>query len=177
MGILGGDLFNNDGRNRASEYDMLLKDFSNVYDEYDNHGNLTNRTMNELRKAPSLDSFLQGYDAMDRNSLTPVVSSGLFQGLQEYTVRLVSRLIEFRENVSYAITHLVPVSDAYIVSQSWYREMVIESLQHNVHYPIIPIPMENVFTSRLVYTDGVATGELDPACAGCLGKRQVMTTM
>lgn len=121
MGILGGDLFNNDGRNRALEYDMLLKDFSNVYDEYDNHGNLTNRTMNELRKAPSLDSFLQGYDAMDRNSLTPVVSSGLFQGLQEYTVRLVSRLIEFRENVSvcyhpscpcerclYSITVLVP---------------------------------------------------------------------
>ena len=177
MGILGGDLFNNDGRNRASEYDTLLKDFSNVYDKYDNHGDLTNRTMDELRTAPSLDAFLQGYDTMDRNSLIPVVSSGLFQGLQEYTVRLVSRLIEFRENVSYAITHLVPVSDAYVVSQSWYQEMVIESLQHNVHYPIIPIPTENVFTSRLVYTDGVATGELDPACAGCLGKQQVMTTM
>lgn len=133
--------------------------------------------MSDLRSAPSLDAFLQGYDAMDRNSLKPVVSAGLFKGLQEYTVRLVSRLIEFRENVSYGITHLVPVSDAYVVSQSWYREMVIESLQHNVHYPIIPIPSENVFTSSVVFKEGVATGELDPACAGCLGKQQVMKSM
>lgn len=130
--------------------------------------------MKELETAPSVEAFLRGYDEMDRKSLKPVVESGLFSGLKEYSVRLVSRLVEFRDNVSFGITHLAPSSDTYVVSQSWYREMVVESLQHNVHYPTIPIPAQNVFSSQLVYKDGVATGELDAACAGCLGKERTM---
>lgn len=133
--------------------------------------------MKELETAPSVEAFLRGYDEMDRKSLKPVVESGLFSGLKEYSVRLVSRLVEFRDNVSFGITHLAPSSDTYVVSQSWYREMVVESLQHNVHYPTIPIPAQNIFSSQLVYKDGVATGELDAACAGCLGKERTMQSM
>lgn len=115
---------------------------------------------------------------MDVDSLEPVVKAGLFAGLKMYTVKLVSRLVEFRENVAYAINHLVPLKDAYIVSQSWYKEMVIESLQHNVHYPVIPLPATNVYTSRVVYDEnGVGTGELAADCGGCLGKKRVMMNM
>lgn len=115
---------------------------------------------------------------MDVDSLEPVVKAGLFTGLKMYTVKLVSRLVELRENVSYAINHLVPLKDAYIVSQSWYKEMVIESLQHNVHYPVIPLPATNVYTSRVVYDEhGVGTGELAADCGGCLGKKRVMMNM
>ncbi|KAK8806716.1 hypothetical protein WA588_005519 [Blastocystis sp. NMH] len=167
VGVQGGDLFNNDGRCRVQEYQDLYEKFSEVY----------KTTMKELETAPSVEAFLRGYDEMDRKSLKPVVESGLFSGLKEYSVRLVSRLVEFRDNVSFGITHLAPSSDTYVVSQSWYREMVVESLQHNVHYPTIPIPAQNVFSSQLVYKDGVATGELDAACAGCLGKERTMQSI
>ena len=71
--------------------------------------------MKELETAPSVEAFLRGYDEMDRKSLKPVVESGLFSGLKEYSVRLVSRLVEFRDNVSFGITHLAPSSDTYVV--------------------------------------------------------------
>ena len=122
---------------------------------------------------------MKGYHAMDVDSLQPVIDAGLFKGLKEYTVQLVSRLVDFRDNVSYTVNHLVSSLDqAYVVSQSWYKGMVIESLQHNVHYPTIPLPTENVRCSRVVFDEeGVATGDLAPDCGGCLGKQRVMMSM
>ena len=117
-----------------------------------------------LLSSPSLESFFRGYNALDADSLIPVVKSGLFRGLRRDLVRLTGRLVDFRGGALEFVR--AKNVETWIVSQSWYAEMVAESL--------IPagIPSSRVVSSRLVYNrGGTAGGALDPLCGGCLAKR------
>lgn len=111
-----------------------------------------------------MESFFRGYNALDRDSLIPVVKSGLFRGLRRDLVRLTGRLADFRGGaLEFVRTKNV---ETWIVSQSWYGEMVAEALRP------AGVSAEHVITSRLVYgPDGTAGGALDARCGGCLAKR------
>lgn len=111
-----------------------------------------------------MESFFRGYNALDRDSLIPVVKSGLFRGLRRDLVRLTGRLADFRGGaLEFVRTKNV---ETWIVSQSWYGEMVAEALRPT------GVSAEHVITSRLVYgPDGTAGGALDARCGGCLAKR------
>ena len=111
-----------------------------------------------------MEAFFRGYNALDRDSLIPVVKSGLFRGLRRDLVRLTGRLADFRGGaLEFVRTKNV---ETWIVSQSWYGEMVAEALRP------AGVSAEHVITSRLVYgPDGTAGGALDARCGGCLAKR------
>ena len=94
----------------------MFVDFSREFDE----------KFPALLSSPSLESFFRGYNALDADSLIPVVKSGLFRGLRRDLVRLTGRLVDFRGGALEFVR--AKNVETWIVSQSWYAEMVAESL-------------------------------------------------
>ena len=111
-----------------------------------------------LFASPDLEAFFRGYNALDRDSLLPVVKSGLFRGLRRDLVRLTGRLVDFRGG---AVEFLrAQTAETWVVSQSWYAEMVAEALRP------AGVPPQRVVSSRLLYgADGTAGADSTRAAA------------
>ena len=157
MGIRAGNLFTEDTMERP----QLYRDLYSLYSIRYTH------VMHSILDSQNLHEFLQRYNDLDVSSLDPVVSSGIFRNLRRVAVRLTGRLIDLRCGaIPFISAH---PDDTWVISQSWYNEMVCESLRKS------GIDATHVITSSLVYdADNCATGALDARCGGCLQKKKQM---
>lgn len=164
MGLRGNELFFKDSLDRQALYQSLLKAYKSTYQTQ----------FDSLLQCDTLEEFLKGYDAIDYDCLKPCEDSGLFKGLKRYAVGLTGRLVELVENANYFLRHQPPRS-LYVVSQSWYNEMVVNCLCDNVWQGPFTVFPSHVFSSSLEYdAQGVATGKLVKLCGGCEHKKAVM---
>ena len=114
---------------------------------------------------------------MDYDCLQPVEEAGLFKGLQKHKVGITGRLIDLSLNASFFLQH-EDMNTLYIVSQSWYREMLQMCLCQNPFEGNLHILPSHIYSSSLVYDDtGKATGQLDKLCGGCNHKAAVMKSL
>ena len=167
MGLRGNELFFKDSIDRQALYHELLVAYKSTYQgQFD-----------ALLQNDTLSGFLKGYDAIDYDCLKPCEDSGLFKGLRRYAVGLTGRLIDLAENAPYFLQHEQSRS-LYVVSQSWYNDMIVNCLCDSVWHSMLNVLPSHVFSSSLKYdADGVATGELDKCCGGCEHKRDVMNSI
>ena len=87
---------------------------------------------------------------------------------------LTGRLVDLAENAPYFLQH-ERARSLYVVSQSWYNDMIVNCLCDSVWHGALNVLPGHVFSSSLVYdAQGVATGALDKRCGGCEHKREVM---
>ena len=164
VGLRGNELFFKDSLDRQALYQELLAAYKSTYQgQFD-----------ALLQNDTLSGFLKGYDAIDYDCLKPCEDSGLFKGLRRYAVGLTGRLVDLAENAPYFLQH-ERARSLYVVSQSWYNDMIVNCLCDSVWYGALNVLPTHVFSSSLVYdAQGVATGALDKRCGGCEHKREVM---
>lgn len=164
VGLRGNELFFKDSLDRQALYQELLAAYKSTYQgQFD-----------ALLQNDTLSGFLKGYDAIDYDCLKPCEDSGLFKGLRRYAVGLTGRLVDLAENVPYFLQH-ERARSLYVVSQSWYNDMIVNCLCDSVWHGALNVLPSHVFSSSLVYdAQGVATGALDKRCGGCEHKREVM---
>ena len=164
VGLRGNELFFKDSLDRQALYQELLAAYKSTYQgQFD-----------ALLQNDTLSGFLKGYDAIDYDCLKPCEDSGLFKGLRRYAVGLTGRLVDLAENAPYFLQH-ERARSLYVVSQSWYNDMIVNCLCDSVWHGALNVLPGHVFSSSLVYdAQGVATGALDKRCGGCEHKREVM---
>ena len=164
VGLRGNELFFMDSLDRQALYQELLAAYKSTYQgQFD-----------ALLQNDTLSGFLKGYDAIDYDCLKPCEDSGLFKGLRRYAVGLTGRLVDLAENAPYFLQH-ERARSLYVVSQSWYNDMIVNCLCDSVWHGALNVLPGHVFSSSLVYdAQGVATGALDKRCGGCEHKREVM---
>ena len=164
VGLRGNELFFKDSLDRQALYQELLAAYKSTYQgQFD-----------ALLQNDTLSGFLKGYDAIDYDCLKPCEDSGLFKGLRRYAVGLTGRLVDLAENAPYFLQH-ERARSLYVVSQSWYNDMIVNCLCDSVWHGALNVLPSHVFSSSLVYdAQGVATGALDKRCGGCEHKREVM---
>ena len=164
VGLRGNELFFKDSLDRQALYQELLAAYKSTYQgQFD-----------ALLQNDTLSGFLKGYDAIDYDCLKPCEDSGLFKGLRRYAVGLTGRLVDLAENAPYFLQH-ERARSLYVVSQSWYNDMIVNCLCDSVWHGALNVLPNHVFSSSLVYdAQGVATGALDKRCGGCEHKREVM---
>lgn len=164
VGLRGNELFFKDSLDRQALYQELLAAYKSTYQgQFD-----------VLLQNDTLSGFLKGYDAIDYDCLKPCEDSGLFKGLRRYAVGLTGRLVDLAENAPYFLQH-ERARSLYVVSQSWYNDMIVNCLCDSVWHGALNVLPSHVFSSSLVYdAQGVATGALDKRCGGCEHKREVM---
>ena len=164
VGLRGNELFFKDSLDRQVLYQELLAAYKSTYQgQFD-----------ALLQNDTLSGFLKGYDAIDYDCLKPCEDSGLFKGLRRYAVGLTGRLVDLAENAPYFLQH-ERARSLYVVSQSWYNDMIVNCLCDSVWHGALNVLPSHVFSSSLVYdAQGVATGALDKRCGGCEHKREVM---
>ena len=164
VGLRGNELFFKDSLDRQALYQELLAAYKSTYQgQFD-----------ALLQNDTLSGFLKGYDAIDYDCLKPCEDSGLFKGLRRYAVGLTGRLVDLAENAPYFLQH-ERARSLYVVSQSWYNDMIVNCLCDSVWHGALNVFPGHVFSSSLVYdAQGVATGALDKRCGGCEHKREVM---
>ena len=164
VGLRGNELFFKDSLDRQALYQELLAAYKSTYQgQFD-----------ALLQNDTLSGFLKGYDAIDYDCLKPCEDSGLFKGLRRYAVGLTGRLVDLEENAPYFLQH-ERARSLYVVSQSWYNDMIVNCLCDSVWHGALNVLPGHVFSSSLVYdAQGVATGALDKRCGGCEHKREVM---
>lgn len=164
VGLRGNELFFKDPLDRQALYQELLAAYKSTYQgQFD-----------ALLQNDTLSGFLKGYDAIDYDCLKPCEDSGLFKGLRRYAVGLTGRLVDLAENAPYFLQH-ERARSLYVVSQSWYNDMIVNCLCDSVWHGALNVLPSHVFSSSLVYdAQGVATGALDKRCGGCEHKREVM---
>ena len=164
VGLRGNELFFKDSLDRQALYQELLAAYKPTYQgQFD-----------ALLQNDTLSGFLKGYDAIDYDCLKPCEDSGLFKGLRRYAVGLTGRLVDLAENAPYFLQH-ERARSLYVVSQSWYNDMIVNCLCDSVWHGALNVLPGHVFSSSLVYdAQGVATGALDKRCGGCEHKREVM---
>ena len=164
VGLRGNELFFKDSLDRQVLYQELLAAYKSTYQgQFD-----------ALLQNDTLSGFLKGYDAIDYDCLKPCEDSGLFKGLRRYAVGLTGRLVDLAENAPYFLQH-ERARSLYVVSQSWYNDMIVNCLCDSVWHGALNVFPGHVFSSSLVYdAQGVATGALDKRCGGCEHKREVM---
>ena len=164
VGLRGNELFFKDSLDRQALYQELLTAYKSTYQgQFD-----------ALLQNDTLSGFLKGYDAIDYDCLKPCEDSGLFKGLRRYAVGLTGRLVDLAENAPYFLQH-ERARSLYVVSQSWYNDMIVNCLCDSVWHGALNVLPSHVFSSSLVYdAQGVATGALDKRCGGCEHKREVM---
>ena len=164
VGLRGNELFFKDSLDRQALYQELLAAYKSTYQgQFD-----------ALLQNDTLSGFLKGYDAIDYDCLKPCEDSGLFKGLRRYAVGLTGRLVDLAENAPYFLQH-ERARSLYVVSQSWYNDMIVNCLCDSVWHSALNVLASHVFSSSLVYdAQGVATGALDKRCGGCEHKREVM---
>lgn len=121
--------------------------------------------------------FCEEYDRMDYDCLEPVEKAGLFKGLQKHKVGITGRLIDLSTNVSYFLQH-ENLNSLYVISQSWYREMLQMCLCNNPFEGNLHILPSHIYSSSLIYDDkGIATGYLNKCCGGCNHKVSVINQL
>ena len=164
VGLRGNELFFKDSLDRQALYQELLAAYKSTYQgQFD-----------ALLQNDTLSGFLKGYDAIDYDCLKPCEDSGLFKGLRRYAVGLTGRLVDLAENAPYFLQH-ERARSLYVVSQSWYNDMIVNCLCDSVWHGALNVLPGHVFSSSLVYdAQGVATGALNKRCGGCEHKREVM---
>lgn len=164
VGLRGNELFFKDSLDRQALYQELLAAYKSTYQgQFD-----------ALLQNDTLSGFLKGYDTIDYDCLKPCEDSGLFMGLRRYAVGLTGRLVDLAENAPYFLQH-ERARSLYVVSQSWYNDMIVNCLCDSVWHGALNVLPGHVFSSSLVYdAQGVATGALDKRCGGCEHKCEVM---
>ena len=164
VGLRGNELFFKDSLDRQALYQELLAAYKSTYQgQFD-----------ALLQNDTLSGFLKGYDAIDYDCLKPCEDSGLFKGLRRYAVGLTGRLVDLAENAPYFLQH-ERARSLYVVSQSWYNDMIVNCLCDSVWHGALNVLPSHVFSSSLVYdAQGVATGALDKRCGGGEHKREGM---
>ena len=164
MGIRGNEIFEPDTLDRQALYNALLDAYNKDF----------NDQFNENLKKVTIEEFCEGYDKMDYDCLQPVEDSGLFTGLQKHKVGITGRLIDLSLNAPFFLQH-EDMNELYVVSQSWYTEMLQMCLCMNPFEGNLHILPSHIYSSSLVYDEaGRATGKLDKLCGGCNHKAEVM---